>query len=83
MLRYERICNFIIGNTSFFGRIMKDVSELVLYYPLLIEHILREAKWFDPETGEELTSGLMADIFSQGSRHSGSTVSFSMMSWKS
>ncbi len=30
----------------FFGRIMKEVSELVLNYPLLIEHILREAKLY-------------------------------------
>ena len=25
-----------------------------------------EAKWFDPETGEELQSGLMADIYQPG-----------------
>lgn len=25
-----------------------------------------EAKWFDPETGEELENGLMADIYQPG-----------------
>ena len=42
-----------------------------------------EAKWFDPETGEELKSGLMAEFISPESRHSESTASFFMMNWKS
>lgn len=42
-----------------------------------------EAKWFDPETGKELKSGLMADIYQPGKPAFREYSVFFMMNWKS
>lgn len=41
-----------------------------------------EAKWYDPETGEELKSGLFADIYTPGKPAFREYAVFSMMNWR-
>ena len=45
---------------------MAALPYMAVGYPFQIFVEAPEAKWFDPETGEELESGLMADIYEPG-----------------
>ena len=47
MRGHERICNIIVGNTSFFGRIMKEHSLfLMVGFPGKETEYIKRADWF-------------------------------------